>query len=295
MEEKLKSRIRGIIIPLPTPCLQSGELDLPMLEQLIDFYLGVGVHALFPLGSFGQGPACSPEQRKKVAEVVLKRVGDRVPVIVHVGAVDPFTSIELGRHAREHGAHAIGLVGPYYYNDRSEAEILEHFAMVDREVNLPLFVYNNAAYSGYNIAPPLMQKLVERVPNIFGMKLAKGTIREAQGYLKVLPDLSLMAPPENLFPGLLVALKGSIAVVLVGYPELGLDVIRAVEKEDFHGATLAQLRIFQYMELGISPQESIRLRGFNIKGSRRAPGRSMSPEARLKLREKLEAFGLPVA
>ena len=94
------SAIRGMVMPVPTPFLENGEVDEKVFEELLDFYLASGIHAFFINGSYGQGPAMSVEQRKRTAEIAVKRVSHRVPVMVHVGAVDPFTSSDLGRHAR---------------------------------------------------------------------------------------------------------------------------------------------------------------------------------------------------
>ena len=94
------SSIKGIVMPVPTPFLENGEVDERMLEEIIDFYLASAVQATFINGSFGQGPAMSVEQRKRTAELAVKRVNHRVPVMVHVGAVDPYTSSDLARHAR---------------------------------------------------------------------------------------------------------------------------------------------------------------------------------------------------
>src|SRR6187401_1322051 len=126
-------QIRGIVLPSPTVFLEDGSVDEKLMCELTDWFIACGVHAFFILGSYGQGPALPPEERKKVAKLVVKQVKHRIPVVVHIGA------------------EAIGHVGPYYYADRSEYEIIEHFKMVDRAVGMPILVYNNPRYSGYNI------------------------------------------------------------------------------------------------------------------------------------------------
>ena len=125
-------QMRGIVLPSPTVFLEDGSVDEKLMRELTDWFVACGVHAFFVLGSYGQGPAMTPEERKKVAEIIVQQVKHRVPVVVHVGAVDPYTAIDLGKHAKSIGAEAIGHVGPYYYADRSEYEIIEHFKMVDR-------------------------------------------------------------------------------------------------------------------------------------------------------------------
>ena len=115
MSEKGKTgmseRARGMFAPIPGVFDGKGEPDLPMMERLVDFYMDAGVHGFFVLGSQGQGAACTIAQRKAIAETVVKWIDGRVPVIIQVGAADPYTSCELGAHAKSIGADAIGIVG----------------------------------------------------------------------------------------------------------------------------------------------------------------------------------------
>ena len=83
---ELKKSVKGLIIPIPAVFDGKGEPDLPMMEKLTDWYLGAGVHGFFILGSQGQGPATTIEQRKAIAETVIKRVNKRVPCIVQIGS-----------------------------------------------------------------------------------------------------------------------------------------------------------------------------------------------------------------
>ncbi|HWP59012.1 MAG TPA: dihydrodipicolinate synthase family protein [Candidatus Acidoferrales bacterium] len=202
---ELRQTVSGLVIPIPAVFDGKGEPDLPMMEKLTDWYLDAGVHGFFVLGSQGQGPACRIDQRKAVAETVVRRVNRRVPVIVQVGAVEPYTSIELGLHAKEIGADAIGIVGPYYYSDRSEWEIIEHYKMVDEAVGLPILLYNNPEYSGYPIPPSMMFNIKEAVPNVFAAKLAMGNVDQAISYLRVLSrEFIIFIPITQMIPGMLV-------------------------------------------------------------------------------------------
>ena len=64
--------IRGILIPVITPFDNNQRVDEPMLRQLIDFYAESGVQGLFVLGSSGQGPVMSTEERKRAAEAAVQ-------------------------------------------------------------------------------------------------------------------------------------------------------------------------------------------------------------------------------
>ena len=285
---ELRRTVKGLVIPIPAVFDGKGEPDLPMIEKLTDWYLDAGVHAFFILGSQGQGPACRIDQRKAVAETVVRRVNGRVPCIVQVGAVEPYTSIDLGLHAKKIGADAIGVVGPYYYSDRNEWELIEHYKTVDKAVGLPMLLYNNPEYSGYPIPPAMMAKLREAVPNIFAAKLAMGNLDQAVNYLRVLSrEFIIFIPITQMLPGMLVGVAGSIAAgTPVTVPEAGVQLIEAIWAKDYDRAQKIQVLLLEHGDR-LAPirqygrrvtLEGLRLRGLAVKEYPRWPTKPLSAE-----------------
>ncbi len=295
-------QVRGIVLPSPTVFLEDGRVDERLMCELTDWFLACGVHAFFVLGSYGQGPAMTPDERKKVAEIVVGQVHHRVPVVVHVGAVDPFTAIDLGKHARSIGAEAIGHVGPYYYADRSEYEIVEQFKMVDRAVGLPILVYNNPRYSGYNIHPSLMARLVEAVPDIFGAKLAMGSVDEAMAYMKLVKaPFAAYALASNLVSAMSVGVAGTISPPLAVTPEIGVELMRAIDTGDSARALALQRDAIRLHDLFLRLAgpfgrtiycEAMRLRGFDVKMYPRWPSKPLSREAYDEMRDLFTELGI---
>jgi dihydrodipicolinate synthase/N-acetylneuraminate lyase len=281
--------IRGMLLPLPTVFDGSGEVDEPLMRDMVQFYLGAGVHALFVCGSFGQGPAMRTDQRQHVAQLVVEEVRGRIPVVIHVGTVDPYSAVELGQHARSIGADAIGLVGPFYYTDRTHDELVLHFQMVDDAVQLPILVYNNPGYQGYVITPALMQRLVAAIPRIFGAKLAMGTIPEALEYLRLIPGFAPFILGNGLMPGMREGIVGTVSPPLAATPELGVDLIRAIDEgrdedalrlQDMASVVNDELIRYWRKYGRIAFGEALRALGFPIKQYPRWPTPTMSEEDR---------------
>src|SRR6185503_191848 len=295
-------QVRGIVLPSPTVFLEDGKVDEKLMRELTDWFVACGVHAFFILGSYGQGPAMTPEERKKVAEITLKQVKHRVPVVIHIGAVDPYTAIDLGKHAKAIGAEAIGHVGPYYYADRSEYEIIEHFKMVDRAVGMPLLIYNNPRYSGYNIHPSFMARLVESVPNIFGAKLAMGSVDEAMAYMKMVKaPFAPYALASNLVSAMSVGVAGTISPPLAVTPELGVALVRAIDAGKNAEALALQKTIIRIHDIFLRLAgpfgrtiycEAMRLRGFAVKMYPRWPSKPLTREAYDELRDLFAELNL---
>src|SRR5258706_5709460 len=233
-------------MPILTPFDERGELDEPVGCALADFLIGAGVNALFLLGSFGQGPVMRADQRKRFAEVMMQHVGGRVPVVVHVGTADAYSTAELGLHAKSLGCDAIAVVGPYYYSDHTEYEVLEHFKEVGARVKMPMLIYNNPPYSGYDITPAMMLRLKEEVPEIFGAKLSADSLETALSYLGQLPkEFAVFGLASSLMPGALYGMRGTIVPPWVAYPELAVALWSALEAKDLDPALRAQTKINQ--------------------------------------------------
>lgn len=288
MSEKMRDRFKGLIAPIPGVFDGKGEPDLAMMEKLADWYISAGAHGFFVLGSQGQGAACTIEQRKAIAEAVVRRVSGRVPVIVQVGAVDPYSSMELAAHAKSIGADAIGVVGPYYYSDRSEWELIEQHKQVDAAAGLPMLLYNNPQYSGYPTPPAMMAKLKEAIPNVFGSKLANGNLGQARTYLRTLgEDFVIFVPIDMMLPGMLVGVNGSIAAgAPVTVPEAGAQMIEAIWAGDYRRAQQIQVLLLEHgnrtaplRQYGRrTTLEGLRIRGLDVKEYPRWKTKPMTAE-----------------
>ena len=191
--------IRGVLLPIITPFDERARIDEEVMRELVDFHIGAGIQGLFVLGSTGQGPAMSVEERKKAAAVALDQARSRVPVIIHVGTADTESTVELAEHAAAHKADAVAIVPPYYYSDHTEYEIVAHYKAVAKAVALPLFIYENPKYSGISVPPGFALRMKEQVPALKGIKVAygQGALLE---YVRLLPDVSVFTGNAGLVP-----------------------------------------------------------------------------------------------
>lgn len=167
-------RIRGVIVPLLTPFDRHGAIDHAAIGRLVEFLIERGVHGLFPGGTTGEGPLLSPEERRALAETVVRAADGRIPVIIHTGAITTREAVELTRHAQSCGASAAALITPYYFHFPDEA-LFRHFAQVCEAVpDFPIYLYNNPGVTGNTIDAGLVVRLAETYPHVTGMKDSSG-------------------------------------------------------------------------------------------------------------------------
>ena len=72
---------RGIIPPIITPLTDDGEVNYPVLRQMVNHLIDNGVHGLFPLGTTGEFYAFDDDTYRKILETVKDETRGRVPVL----------------------------------------------------------------------------------------------------------------------------------------------------------------------------------------------------------------------
>ena len=75
--DAIKTRLKGSITALVTPMTQTGEVDYPALEKLIDWQIREGTDALVAVGTTGEAATLSMEEHCKVIEFFVQKVAGR--------------------------------------------------------------------------------------------------------------------------------------------------------------------------------------------------------------------------
>jgi dihydrodipicolinate synthase/N-acetylneuraminate lyase len=292
--------IRGVLLPIITPFDEKVRVDEEIMRQLVDFHIKAGIQGLFVLGSTGQGPAMTVEERKKTAAIALDQAQSRVPVVIHVGTPDAGSTVELAEDAAEHKADAVAIVPPYYYSDHSEYEIIEHYKAVAKAVPLPIFIYENPKYSGISIPPGFAVRMKEQVPALKGIKVAygQGALLE---YVRLLPDVSVFTGNADLFGLVPFGLAGMINPPTSFVPELCVALFEALDRKDYAVAVEAQKKVdtaarlvaAELRKYGRVPlREVFRMRGFDVKRFPKWETEPMPKEAVTKLERELKSAGI---
>ncbi|MDR5729028.1 MAG: dihydrodipicolinate synthase family protein [Terriglobia bacterium] len=191
--------LRGIIPPVVTPLASLTALDHKGLETIIEHILAGAVHALFILGTTGEGPALSYAVRRELIERVCRQVGNRVPVLVGITDTAYIESLRLAEHAAYSGASAVVAAPPYYF-PVSQSDLLRLIEGWARESALPVYLYNQPALTKVNFDPQTVQ-LASNIPNVFGIKDSSGEIsyfKEVLDLVRDKPEFSVLVGPEHL-------------------------------------------------------------------------------------------------
>ncbi len=177
-------KMKGVVPPMITPFDKEGNLDTEGLEKLV-LYLRDNVDGVFITGSYGAGALMSIEERKKVAEITVKTADGKIPVITMIGTTNNRDSIELAKHSEAIGVKAVAAVGPYYFKHNRES-LIKFYTELVNAVNIPVYLYNNPGFQGYEIDLDLLEELKEI--GLAGVKDATFDILKHATYHRVLKD-----------------------------------------------------------------------------------------------------------
>ncbi len=221
--------LRGIIPPMATPLASIDSLDLPGLEALIEHILGGGVHALFILGTTGEGPALSYGLRRELIERVCRQVGTRVPVLVGITDTAYVESLRLAEVAARSGASAVVVASPFYFQ-LSQSDILRLIESLANESALPLYLYNQPELTKTTFSPQTVVRASE-MPNVWGLKDSSGEMRYIKEVLALVgnkPEFSVLVGPEHLLAeALLCGAHGGIPGGANIFPTLPVRLYQA--------------------------------------------------------------------
>ena len=76
---------KGTATALITPFTENG-VDFDSLEKLLDFQLNNGIDALVVLGTTGEPPTMTKEEKLAVMKFAIKKVDHKIPVILGTGS-----------------------------------------------------------------------------------------------------------------------------------------------------------------------------------------------------------------
>ncbi len=165
----------GSGVALVTP-FGEGGVNEGVLRELVRFHVAEGTDALVANGSTGEATTMSPDEQRRVAEIVVSEAAGRLPVIVGCGGSDTAAVARLAEGARAAGANAI-LVSPPPYNKPPQRGIVAHYRRVIDAADLPCIVYNVPGRTACNILPETVETLAED-PRVVGVKEASGDISQ---------------------------------------------------------------------------------------------------------------------
>ena len=285
---------------LITPATADGDVNLAVLRELVAWLLDKQVDGLYLCGSTGEGLLLPPDARRSVVETVMEQVGDRIPVIVHVGSVSTREAMTLASHAQQMGTAGVSSVLPIYLGGL-EATYRHYGAIAAAAPALPFFPY---LFGGQIDAVSLMRELLDRIPNVRGAKYTGPNMYEIAQIIE-LGDAQPQGKGWTIFSGMdeqclfamMMGAPGNIGSTLNAMPGAYRRMRACYASGDVAQALALQKRANRLtavmIDYGVAAalRVSMKLLGFDC-GPPRLPQAPVAPEKEEKLAAELEETGL---
>ena len=235
--------LSGVIPPTITVFDEDEAVDYDRTAAHARYVVDGGAHGVFPLGTNGEFPLLSGEERDGVVEAVVNEIDD-VPVIAGVGAPSTHQTVRHAEHAESVGADGIVVVTPYYYPLDHDAA-LAHYRTVAESVDLPLYVYHIPSKTGNALSLDTLDALAD-IENLVGVKDSSKDVPWLAQAIDAHPDLTFLAGSDSLlFPGLEIGCSGMVSAVANVFPELVVDLFEAYEEGEEERARELQSEVYE--------------------------------------------------
>jgi 4-hydroxy-tetrahydrodipicolinate synthase len=291
---------RGLVHVPVTPFTPENSIDVNTYGRVIEFLLRQNAASLCINLHLAESLNLTMEERKTLAEIAVKVVAGRVPVIVHVSMPGTDQAIELARHAEKAGADCVIAIAPYYWKPPQEA-LYEHFAAIMSVTELPFIAYSSPTImDGVGIAPATLVKLMERFPKFIGLKEASHNwekyLELGRSARTVRPDFGLFVGTEWIIPCL--TLGGTACMSVFGgiAPRFVQSLYEATASGRLNEALELQYKFSDLYQINKieypAPTKAMwEIMGRPV-GAPRLPNRPLAADRKKEIKSTLERLGL---
>ena len=223
----------GVGTALITPFDWELNVDYSALRKICRQQVEGKVDAVIVIGTTGESPVFSIDERKKIIETVIEEVKGKNEVIVGTGSNDTRKVVELNKIAEELKADAVLIVNPYY-NKGTQESLIEHYKYISERTPLPIVLYNVPSRTAMNMLPGTIVKIAESCKNVVAIKEACSNISQIAHLISIKPqNFAVYSGNDNeTLPIMALGGVGIISVFSNAYPKELKRLTDAISKND---------------------------------------------------------------
>lgn len=240
----IRLELTGVLPAIILPLNPDYSIDEEGLRYHLRKIIGVsGVRGVVCNAHASEVTLLNREERKRVLQIVLEEVNGQFPVISGVYAESTGMVKEFANDAKGAGANAILIMPPFSFSwgaTQYSEVIFDFFSSIDKDVDIPLVVFQYAYWTNCNYDCETLMKL-SKIKNFIAIKNAVNDPRRYEEEYRCLkaarPEISFLnANDVQLLSYFCIGSDGA----LVGYaclaPKLIIELFEAVQKGDLKRA-----------------------------------------------------------
>ena len=243
-------KFKGTGVAVVTPFKNDTSIDFAAMGRIINYLVEGGVDYIVAMGTTGEAPTLTKDEKQAILTYVTESVNNRIPVVAGIGGNNTQEVINCIRELDLSGVDGILSVAPYY-NKPGQRGLLQHFKAIATCSPLPIIIYNVPGRTSSNISSETTLELAYECENIIGIKEASGDLAQIMRIIKGKPENFLVISGDDMLTIPVIASGGSgvISVLANAWPAECSEMVNNALKNNFKQAREIQFKFLEVIEL----------------------------------------------
>lgn len=211
--------MKGLGVAMITPFKSDKSIDFDALSGIIEHLIEGKADYLVVLGTTGETPSLSNDEKHKIRRFVIDKAAGRIPLVLGLGGNNTTALTEELKSDDFSGFSAILSVVPYY-NKPSQEGIFQHYKAIAEASPLPIILYNVPGRTGVNMTATTTLRIAREINNVIGIKEASGNFIQIEEIIKNKPDSFHVVSGDDAitYPLMTLGAVGVISVIGNAFP-----------------------------------------------------------------------------
>ncbi|MFY0254808.1 4-hydroxy-tetrahydrodipicolinate synthase [Chitinophaga sp. 30R24] len=256
-------QLKGTGVALVTPFKADESIDWNALEKLISYVIDGGVDYVVSLGTTGETPTLSADEKLDLIKFTFEKVAKRVPVVIGVGDYNTRDVVKRLEKCPLDEAVAVLSVAPYYSKPTQEG-IFQHYKTIAAASPKPIILYNVPGRTGRNMTAETTLRLAHEVENIVAMKEASGDMMQCMQIIRDKPkDFLVISGDDALALGQLACgMDGVISVAANYFAKDFSGMVKAALTNNYPAARALNNKMLEGFELMFAENNPAGIKAF---------------------------------
>jgi len=256
-------QLKGTGVALVTPFKADESIDWNALEKLINYVIDGGVNYVVSLGTTGETPTLSADEKLDLIKFTFEKVSKRVPVVIGIGDYNTRDVVKRLEQCPLDEAAAVLSVAPYYSKPTQEG-IYQHYKTIAAASPKPIILYNVPGRTGRNMTAETTLRLAHEVENIIAMKEASGDMMQCMQIIRDKPkDFLVISGDDGLaLAQLACGMDGVISVAANYFAADFSSMVHAALVNDYPAARILNNKMLEGFDLMFSENNPAGIKAF---------------------------------
>lgn len=240
----------GTGVAIVTPFRKDDSVDFSSLANLIEHLITNNIDYLVVLGTTGETPTLSKDEKKAITCFVIEAVNNRIPVVLGIGGNNTQEVINKVKKTNFEGIDAVLSVTPYY-NKPGQKGLYTHYQTIASFCPVPVIIYNVPGRTGCNISAETTLRLAHEFNRQFvGIKEASGNFSQIMKIIQDKPEDFLVISGDDAITLPLISVGGSgvISVIANALPKQFSEMVRLALAMKYNEARIIHFKLLEIIE-----------------------------------------------